>query len=111
MEIPKIYPYLCEQTRGNSMALFQCQYCERFDNCPFVNDDCKERFLKNKKWLVIQSNLAQCPEEPMLKMVDVDDYDELMEILDDEERNCMNITAVPVKDVLIALGYIQPSKK
>lgn len=63
------------------------------------------------KWVVIQTNIAQHPEEPIIKEFETTDgparFDELQEILDREERNDMNITAVPLTQLLIALGYIE----
>jgi len=56
------------------------------------------------KWLVIQTNLAQCPLEPMLDIVEVRDIEELQEKLDELERNDMSITAIPLTKRCIKLG-------
>ncbi len=63
------------------------------------------------KWIVIQTNLAQCPEEPIIKVIEASGLDELMERLRDEERNDMNITAVPLTKLLTEVGIIEECEK
>ena len=46
----------------------------------------------------------------MFKEVELETLEELTEQIEDEERNDMNITAVPVTKLLIAMGIIEPDE-
>jgi len=66
------------------------------------------------RWLVIQTNLAQCPEEPLLDVVEAENVRELKEKLAELERNDMEITAVPLAKVvtkLIAGKPVRPTMR
>ena len=63
------------------------------------------------KWVVIHSNLAQCPEQPIIKEIETVGIDDLMEYLRINERNDMNITAVPLTKLLIDIGIIEECEK
>ena len=63
------------------------------------------------KWVVIQTNLAQCPEQPIIKEIETLGVEDLMEYLRIHERNDMNITAVPLTQLLIAIGIIEECEK
>jgi len=55
---------------------------------------------------VIQTNLAQCPDRPIIEEVETHDVVELVEYLRSNERNDMNITAVPLAKLLTDLGVV-----
>jgi len=59
------------------------------------------------KWVIIQTNLANWPEDPVIEEYEAKDLDDLLRHMDDVERNDANITAVPLTKLAIALDIIE----
>ena len=66
------------------------------------------------KWVIIQTSLAMCPEEPDITLCETTDsearFEEIREKLDEVERNDMNITAVPLAKLLVGIGHVEPDE-
>ena len=51
-----------------------------------------------------------CPENPEFTIVEAESVDELMKLIEEQEHNLYNVTAVPVTSVLQALGIVEPDE-